>query len=1159
MAEQLTPQQKMAVVNRGGKLLVSAAAGSGKTKVLVDRLMSYLCDPVDPANIDEFLIITFTQAAAAELRAKIGSKLSEKLAENPENRHLQQQFQRLYMTQISTVHAFCGNLLRQFAYQLDISADFRMDSENECKQLRAETVQQVLEQAYQTIHEEPEVAAFIDTLGVGRNDGKIPELILSVYDSSRCHLDPDGWLEGCLQAVDTEDLTDAAQTRWGQFLMKNLMERVDLYIRAMSQLADQAAMDEGDPKVEQVLRQILVQLEHLRQSKTWDDVVQRKDIEYPRLSVKKMADQELGECITTVRDACKKGLPKATRCFADLSAQVLDDLNNSANAVRGMVTLVKRFAKAYAAVKERRRILDFSDLEHKALDLLIGKKRSGATAVAREVAARFREVMVDEYQDSNAVQDAIYSALTQRQNCFMVGDVKQSIYQFRLADPGIFLEKYATYVPAEEAEEGDGRKIMLSHNFRSGGAVLSAVNSVFEVCMSPKVGGLWYGDDEALHVGVPREPMGDPEVELYGIRSDGDTYGTETAFVAQRIRQMLDEGCLIRDKDGVRSVRPDDIVILLRSPGSVGQDYKQALENMGIRCSTGGGTDLLQAQEISVLRSLLQTIHNPQLDIPLVAALLSPVVGFTADDLARIRGEKRFGSMFDALRASESRKAKDFLEMLAKLRHTARTGGLTALIEEIFTQTRMDSLYGAMEDGELRTANLQAFFQLAAQQESCQYDLGRFLEFLEMAERDGLRTESSSPEGCVSIVSIHKSKGLEYPVVFLCGLSRRFNMESLKAHVLTHKEMGIGISATDNERRVRYPTVSKRAIADQIMADSLSEELRILYVAMTRARDRMIMTYTDKQLDKELKELAIWNRLGQCELPIQDVDCIGKWVLLAALRRTEAGEFFAVAGHPGNTTVSEHPWRIRIIDGVDPLCGSSVQNQTMPKTSTEVLRQSLNYRYPHAAATIAPSKQTATQRKGRDKDQEAAEDAPQPTPFDGGWRKPSFAEKSVQPTDYGSAVHRAMQYIRYQDGVDISKELDTMAERGLLTEEQARLIDPDQIAAFYQTELGRKTMQVKTLWEFKFSILDDGAEFDPALQGEKILLQGVVDCAMIEEDGITVLDFKTDKVKQDILDEAVARYTPQVRAYAHALSRIYGLPIKKASLYFFRIGAFADV
>ena len=1159
MAEQLTPQQEQAVKDRGGKLLVSAAAGSGKTKVLVDRLMGYLCDETDPANIDEFLIITFTQAAAAELRGKIAAKLSEKIAAEPENRHLQQQFQRLYMTQISTVHAFCGNLLRQFAYQLDLSADFRMEAENECDQLRAEIVQQVLEDAYVHIHQEPDVAAFINTQGTGRNDSAIPQLLLRVYDSSRCHLDPDGWLDGCLQAVDTEDVTDVAQTRWGQVLIEDMKERLRMYIGALHRCAELADGDEKGDKVAAVLRDDAIQLEHLASSTTWDEIVRRKTLDYRRIYVTKMADRELGESLGAIRKECKAGVAAATKAFADTSEQVLADLQTSADAVRGMVTLVRRFAKAYDAAKERRRILDFSDLEHRTLDLLMGKRRSGITAVAREVGQRFREVMVDEYQDSNAVQDAIYSALTdQRQNCFMVGDVKQSIYQFRLADPGIFLEKYAAYVPAETARPGQGRKVMLSRNFRSGGAVLSAANCVFETCMSPAVGGLWYGPDEALYEGVPHEPLGEPEVELYGIRGD-DASGVEANFVARRIRELLDEGHLIRDKDGMRPIRPEDIVILLRAPGSAGSPFRAALERAGVRCASEGGDQLLQTKEISVLRSLLQVVHNPQLDIPLVAVLVSPVFGFTADDMAKIRGESRFGTIYDALRACDAPKALAFLDTLAKLRRIARMEGLTRLIEEIFSVTRMDSLYGAMDDGEVRAANLQAFYQLAAQQESSQQDLGRFLDFLDMAEKKGIRTENSAGEGCVSIVSIHKSKGLEYPVVFLCGLSRQFNQEDLKAEVLTHKEMGIGISGVDHARRVRYPTVSKRAIKARIKADSLSEEMRILYVAMTRARDRLIMTYRSVYLDQELQKIAAWCRLGQRKLVIRNASCIGTWVLLAALTRTEAGEFLAVSGSAGETKVSEHPWLIRIIDPVEPVYGTLDDGEGIPADAVQQLREGLSFRYPHMAATTAPSKQTATQRKGRDKDQEIAEDAPPPTPFIGGWRKPSFVESKVQPTTFGTAVHTVMQHIRYRGGMDVGAELQRMVADGLITAEQAALIDPALVKAFFETELGQKTLREKTLWEFKFSILDDGAAFDPALEGERILLQGVVDCAVIEKDGITVVDLKTDKVTDDSLEEAVRRYRPQVRAYAQALERIYGLPIKRTSLYFFRISRFEDV
>lgn len=1160
MAEKLTPQQEQAVLNRGGKLLVSAAAGSGKTKVLVDRLMGYLTDPVDPANIDEFLIITYTKAAASELRGKIAAKLSERISQEPENRHLQQQLQRLYMTNISTVHSFCGDILRQFAYRMELSADFRVADENECRELRDTAMQQVLEEAYNAAGEDADFCAFVDTQGIGRDDRQVPDILLKVYDSARCHLDPAAWLHNCVESVEP----DGDETVWSRYLMEELFSYLDLQIGAMERCAELAAAADEMEKPAAMLRDTVYQLKRLRSSQTWDEVVARRHIDYGTLRFsKKCTDAELIDGIKAVRTACKKGLERMLRSFTDPSVQIMADLKDSAAAVRGMVKLVEAFGKRYDHLKRRRRILDFSDLEHKTLDLLLGKSRSGSTAVAYEIGARFREVMVDEYQDSNAVQDAIYSALTVRgQNCFMVGDVKQSIYQFRLADPGIFLEKYAAFAPAESAQNGQGRKVVLSRNFRSGGAVLSAVNCVFERCMCPKVGGLHYGEDEALHEGVPHIPLGEPEVELYGIQVREDTYREEAAFTAQRIQELLDGTHMIRDKDTLRPIRAEDIVILLRSPGSVGEQYRQAVEQLGIRCSTGGGGDLLQTEEISVLRSILQTIQNPQLDIPLIAAMASPVFGFTADELAAFRAGKRTGSVYNALRKYESEKTASFLKSLKELRRVSRMNTVTELLEQIFTHTHLDSIYGAMADGEGRMANLQAFYQLAADFESGgQRDLGRFLEYLDAMEDKGIIVGGeSTSSGCVTIMSIHKSKGLEFPVVFLCGLAREFNRESQRAQVLCHKELGIGIAAADSVRRVRYPTVAKRAIAARIGSDSVSEELRVLYVAMTRAKDRLIMTYASHNLESELQDMVARMNMGCGEILTREAGCPGEWVLQAALGRSEAGALFAFGGKTAEISLGDYPWLIRVVQAQEQTAAAICEADTrsMPEGVVEMLRRGLTFRYPHVAATQAPSKQTATQRKGRVKDQEAAENTREPQILHRSWRKPGFAERDISGTDYGSAIHALLQYIRYDacmDASSVTQEVERLIAEGCLTAEQGKMVNRDEIAAFFATPLGTKLRTAeRVLREFKFSILDDGSAYGDGLEGEKILLQGVVDCAILEGNGITVIDFKTDKVTEKTVDAAVERYRPQVEAYADAMSRIYQLPIVDACLYFFHSG-----
>ena len=1168
MAEKLTPQQKMAVENRGGKLLVSAAAGSGKTKVLVDRLLKYIRDPYDPANIDDFLIITYTKAAAAELRSKIAAKLSEHIAADPGNRHLQRQLQRLYLTKISTVHSFCSDILREFAYRLDISGDFRVADENEIIQLRSRAMEQVLENAYAAIGTDADLQAFVDSQGLGRNDSLVPEIIQSVFDSAMCHTNPGKWREKCLTDAHVEDAEDPSQTLWGRYLMDDLFASLDDQIGAMGRCADAVAAVPGFEKPAALLADTVYQLQYLRSSSTWDEVVSRKHIDFGRLTFSKKVDApEITEPVKAVRAACKELIEEKTKVFSDSAAQVLDDLSRSAAAARGLMALVEAFGENFSRLKRMRRVLDFSDLEHKTLDLLLGKGRSVPTAAAAEIGSRFREIMVDEYQDSNGVQDAIFSALTvKKQNLFMVGDVKQSIYQFRLADPDIFLRKYAAYADAENAQQGEGRKVILSSNFRSSGGVIEGANHVFAACMTEAVGGIEYGEAEALREGIPHIALPEPEVELYGIRVAEDTYAEEAAFVAERICQLTDGSHYVRQGEELRPITVNDVVILLRSPGSVGMDFADALAQRGIRCATGSGTDLLLTPEIQTLRSLLQIISNPRQDIPLLAVLASPVFGFTADDLASIRSHDRYNCFYDTLRASTHEKAVAFLSVLDELRAASVTVTLAELLEKIFHTTRLDTVYRTMDGGAATEENLQTFYQLAVDFSSMGGgDLNRFLTHLDALEERGLPgSVSESADGCVTIMSIHKSKGLEFPVVFLCGLSKRFNQESLRQPVLCHKDMGLGLSCVDHDNRVRYPTISKAAIAAKMESDSLSEEMRVLYVAMTRARDRLIMTYASQSLDKDITDIALRMDISGKLAMTRNVSCPGRWVLYSALQRTEAGEFFATGGKPAQTASTDAPWHIRVCDGhVEdskiPVVRDVQENEPL-REDIMPIKEQLQFQYAHSAATVTPSKQTATQRKGREKDKEAAEQAQEPKHIHRTWRKPEFVARSQSGTTYGSAVHAALQYIRYEtctDGESVRNEITRLVQEQFLSPEQGAMIDCEAIAKFFQTPLGCKLRQSKdVLREFKFSILDDASGYGQGLEGERVLLQGVVDCALLEPDGITVVDFKTDYVTEDTLYAVTERYRPQVEAYADALKRIFGQPIKAKALYYFHIGGF---
>ena len=1170
MADKLTPQQAQAVNDRGGRLLVSAAAGSGKTKVLVDRLMRFLTDPDDPANLDEFLIITYTKAAASELRGKIAAKLTERIAREPENRHLQKQMQRLYLTQISTVHGFCSAILREYAYRIDLAPDFRVADESECRELRETVLKDLLDRAYENQSSEDHFRDFVDTQGVGRNDSIVPEIIQKVFDSARCHLDPEGWLDGCLTGMELEQTADASESIWGRYLMDDLFRWLDRQIAVLKTCTRQLEELEGMEKPALNFRETVEQLDYLRSSNTWDEVCARKDIRFGTLSFprKNNPDPELTERVKAIRNACKEGIAKRVRYFANDSAKVMEDLRQSSAAAAGLIALVRQFDADYRRLKRGRRVLDFGDLEHCTLDLLLGKNRTSPTAAAREIGGRYREIMVDEYQDSNGVQDAIFSVLTQeRQNCFLVGDVKQSIYQFRLADPGIFLKKYREYGNPEESQPGQGRKVLLSHNFRSGGEVVEGINDVFRACMSPEVGGLVYGEAEALREGIPHAPLPDPAVELYVLETQEETGPEEAAFAASRIRQMLDSGTLIRDGDNLRRVQPEDIVILLRSPGSAGPDYRRALEAEGIRCTMDGGMDLMQTEEVTTLTAFLQTIANPRQDIPLLSVLASPVFGFTADDLASLRGRNKKQCIYDALCQSDAGKAEEFLKILTELRAAARMEPLTNLLEKCLLLTRMDSIYGAMPGGRAKKENLQMFFRLAADFEKTGLrSLDQFLEHLETLGSSGVPSAGSSSAGCVTIMSIHKSKGLEFPVVFLCNLMRKFNREDLKQQVLCDKTLGLGLSVADNQNRVRYGSIAKRAIAVSMQSESLSEELRVLYVAMTRARDRLVMTCAMRKPENKLQDIALRLSADGGKLLCLDADCPGDWILTAAMQRIEAGSLHNAGGRPDALHIAAHPWRIDLMQSTAHCregCAVTETAAVLPKHAEEALRAGLSFQYAHIPATLAPSKQTATGRKGRSRDEEAMEDTSRPQTEHHTWRKPTFREAAKTGKAYGSAIHSAMQFLRYESCTDeagVAAEVKRMVEQGYLTAEQGNMVNTASIAAFFESDIGRKLRTgTPYLREFKFSILDDGTKYAAGLEGEYVLLQGVVDCALLEADGITIVDFKTDHVTEDTLADTVRRYRPQLETYAEALARIYEMPVKGKYLYFFHGNRFAEV
>lgn len=1150
MAEiRLTPEQQAVVDHRGSALLVSAAAGSGKTKVLIDRVLSRVAQ--EQRNLDDFLMITFTQAAAAELRGKLIDRLSEQLSLHPNDRHLQKQMSRVYLAQISTVHAFCAGLLREYAHVLSLPADFRIADEQEAQRLRTRAVTQVLERTY-AAERDAEVNECLRLLCTDRNDEMLIGLIAQVYDSLQSWPNPEQRLRELRQSLDLSDCADLGKTVWGAYWIENLHAFLDGAQERLRRCCAQIAAEPTLTAYAATFEDNLRLLRELRAADTWRAIA-AIPLDIGKLkAIRACPVPELQERVKAARTSVLAELKKRLALFALPMAETADDLRRCAAALRGLLQLCEVFQKAYRAEKLVRHVLDYDDLEHEAYRLICG---SGTmpTAHAREISARFAEIMIDEYQDTNAVQDAIFRGISDGGgNLFFVGDVKQSIYGFRRADPTIFLEKYQTYADRQDAAAGEPVRILLSDNFRSHREILSAANAVFRLTMTPRVGGLVYGEAESLHPRRSFPEMDSPAVELHYVDMDAlpayppvSRDEAEAEFVAGRIAQMLRDGTRIpASETQLRPIQPEDIVILMRSLSQKAGVYLAALRRHGIRCVCGSD-DLFASEEAGFLAALLQILDNPHQDIPLLTVLMSPVLGCTAEELALLRADARDGDLFDALERSEPH--RQLICLLTELRRTAREGDLRRLLDEADDRLHLRAIYGAMESGRQRRRNIDQFFGLAGRFDNGErFGLHDFLQYLAALQEKGLGGETEPAAGAVRLMTIHKSKGLEFPVVFLADLSKQFNFSDTTRQVLVDPVLGIGATCYDPERRISYSTLARTAIADRMRRQTLSEELRLLYVAMTRAQYRMVMTCCSRAVERKLRSLVL--TLDESSAPSEEADTMGDWVLMTALTRTEAGALFAIGGAPEERAVSEFPWQICVHPAAIPV----------RRTAAEPVRpeeeRALQLQLPealHTPAAAAPSKMTATQLKGRTLDEESAEQTRIPLRFD----RPSFDRSALTPAERGTAMHLAMQYLHYEacgDLQGIRAELNRLLEQKFLTRQQYDAVDPNRLAAFFASALGKRVLSAPQLVrEFKFSVLEDAGRYDAQLAGEQVLLQGVTDCCILEKDGLVILDFKSDRVKAGFEAERAEYYRGQLDAYGRALSEIFGLPVKERLLWFF--------
>ena len=1190
----LTDEQKKIVDDRGGELLVSAAAGSGKTRVLVERLLDRVTK--EGIDIDRFLVITYTKAAAAELRGRIAQELSDRLAGAPNDRHLRRQTTLIYQTQISTIHSFCAALLRENGHLLDLDPDFRLCDEGEEKVLMAQVLEEVLDKKYEGLTQDSPFARLVDSLSAGRDDSKLAKITVDVFSKVQSHPDPTRWLEEQKRVWRLEGVSDMSETPWGVALLKAARRQAEACRERLLQALEMCGTDELlEVNYAPAISATLEGLENFLREKTWDGARARLPIPFPEAGRKKkrnlilspFREEEallLRERVKAIRKRCKGVLDKGTEPLlsGDTAAQ-LEELALAAPVVEALMDLVLDFQSAFSREKARRGLLDFSDLEHCAVKLLT----DGAgepTALAQYVGSRYDEVLVDEYQDTNRVQNTIFDAISDGgRKLVQVGDVKQSIYRFRLADPSIFLSKYSRFPDGEEAVDGQPRRRVLARNFRSRPQVLEGCNDLFRNIMSTEFGEMDYDDSQKLVPGKSFLEESSVGPDLYALELDvldlsflGDREGEkdskdllEARFAARRVRELLDKPLLIKEGDGLRPLRPSDVMILLRSPKATLHHYLRALTEEGVPWTAEGGDNLFETTEVNVALAILQIVDNPRQDVPLIAALRSPVYGFSGDKLALLRADSK-GDFYSALvHAAETgdEECRGFLERLEELRFGAGDRTCRQLMWHIFEKTNLLGVFGAMPNGGERQSNLLSLYALAGRLEDvgCR-TLFQFLLRLERLRSTGSRLGTTAGNGRegegVSVLSVHRSKGLESPVVLVCNLNRRMNRDDTMRPVLFHPELGVGPYCLDLERMVEYPTLARRAVSRRVEREMLAEEMRLLYVAMTRAKEKLILTMALPEGAKALERLG--GSLPVSPMALEGQQSVGAWVLLHALTRPEGDALRALAGLPEEGTVPAGPaWDIRWVDGTalgeERKAEDHYTDLPQEEETGEDLSARLAWTYPHLAAANLPSKLTATQIKGRALDREAAEDAVPPARRGKPITRPNFIteEKGLTSAQRGTALHLAMQYLPLDGDSSlkaVGMELERMEKAGFLTRLQREAVDPARLSAFLTSPLGRAMAAAgeRCRREFKFSVLDSALNYFPDGKGEEILLQGVIDAWFEGEDGsITVVDFKSDRVSPGGERHRAEEYRPQLEAYCLALSAILGKPVNRQVLWFF--------
>ncbi|MDE5983875.1 MAG: helicase-exonuclease AddAB subunit AddA [Eubacterium sp.] len=1151
---QWTKAQNDAITAKGRNILVSAAAGSGKTAVLVERVKQIITDKDNPVDIDKLLIVTFTNAAAAEMRYRISKSLNACIKKNPSEQFYRKQLSLLPNARICTIDAFCANLVKEHFYDLSINQDFSLFDESELQLLEDVIISDVLDDFFDRGDEA--FISLVEAFTTPSNDKPIIAAVKKILRFIYAQPFPYIWLEKAIEKYNPN--ISFSDTAWYDYIKSQINYLIHLGVSLVKE--NISLVDFEDPKLNEkfiaLFEDDLTEFTRFQTAfeTSWDTLVNEREAAFTRLPPTSKIDSEISNQLKSNREIYKKLLKdEIPSFFVSDEHGYTQDMKTLSKQLNALCELVKEVDTRLMFEKKERNKFSFSDIEHFAIKLLFDIDKSGniiKTNLADDLSNEFYEILVDEYQDTNEAQDLLFAYLSNGKNLFTVGDIKQSIYRFRLAMPHIFNERKKSYALYNSYDNELSSKIILDKNFRSRRDICSYVNFIFSNLMSEELGELEYNEEEYLNCGAQYKESNVPSAQIKifdGVKGE-DTDKKEATFIAKTIIEKVNSGELIKDGDSYRPIKYGDFAILMRSLKSHINNYSEILTEYGIPVVCDNSTNLFENNEIKMILSLLRAIDNPMQDIPLLATMLSPFYGFTADELADIKVNSNGRTLYSSVYNSDFDKVKNFTNDLSNLRKISVTMSVAGFIRYIVEEKGLIAYINAMGNAEQRYQNILKFISFAQSFDSgVNVGLTAFIRYIDKIISSDKSIESASlatgSQNAVTIMSVHHSKGLEFPVCIFAGTNRQYNKADLSDKLLLNTHYGIGIKCHNEEQLYQYNSIPYSVIKNKNVIELMSENLRVLYVALTRAKEQFITFITCDNLEGKLKRLSS-NIINDEISPYmgRKINCDADFFLMCALFHKNGDILRDYIEKAIKVKHSEFELSIEITDEIEL---NEKQIEILPaKPDKEIINaisEKLKFTYSRKELENLSAKLTASALDNADKGFEYITSA-----------KPAFMNKTgLTAAQRGTAMHSFMQYCIYENAKsDLNSEIDRLVSLSFITKEQADALDIKKLSAFFYSNFADRIFNADKIYrEIKVSSFIKANEIYDTDFDDKILVQGIADCVFEENGELILLDYKTDRVST--ADELLSRYKKQIQFYKSAVAKTLKKPVKQAALYSF--------